>query len=138
MTNEFYCLHYAAVLFRDLCFLCFRDESFLITHCPVVWTSSDRYNFIRKLGEYRDFNKRYYESLVSDTLEQAIPIDFWTRIQTATPSSSASKLQRLYYHDNADTRTYLSTESIRHFHRCGYEHKTVSSMFYIIIFKMNI
>ncbi|KAL1817017.1 hypothetical protein ACET3Z_019591 [Daucus carota] len=101
-----------------------RDESFLITHCPVVWTSSDRYNFIRKLGEYRDFNKRYYESLVSDTLEQAIPIDFWTRIQTATPSSSASKLQRLYYHDNADTRTYLSTESIRHFHRCGYEHKT--------------
>ncbi|XP_063948942.1 uncharacterized protein LOC108221022 isoform X2 [Daucus carota subsp. sativus] len=63
-------------------------------------------------------------AFLSDTLEQAIPIDFWTRIQTATPSSSASKLQRLYYHDNADTRTYLSTESIRHFHRCGYEHKT--------------
>ncbi|KAL8146502.1 hypothetical protein AgCh_004289 [Apium graveolens] len=100
-----------------------RDGSFLITHCPVVWTATDRYDFIRKLGEYRDQNKCFYDQLTSDTSKKAIPIDFWTRIETAEQSTLAFKLQPLYYYDNRNTMSYSSTESIRQLHRCGYEHK---------------
>lgn len=97
-----------------------REGSFLITHCPVVWTATDRYNFIRKLGEYKNINKDLYRDLTTDhVLDQAIPVDFWTRIEKPV-SSSAFKLNEIYRHGR--TTTYTSTESIRYFHRCAYEH----------------
>lgn len=110
----------------------FRQLSFIITHCPVVWTSEDRYNFIEKLEKYRDFNRSLYDLLTSDLFARAIlTVDFWTRLDTAAPSTSAFMLQPLY--TQGKNTSYTNMEGIRSFHKYAYAHNPVSTMCYVII-----
>ncbi|KAL1817016.1 hypothetical protein ACET3Z_019590 [Daucus carota] len=98
-----------------------RQLSFIITHCPVVWTSEDRYNFIEKLEKYRDFNRSLYDLLTSDLFARAIlTVDFWTRLDTAAPSTSAFMLQPLY--TQGKNTSYTNMEGIRSFHKYAYAH----------------
>lgn len=99
-----------------------RHGSFIITHCPVVWTPTDRYEFIGKLEKYRELNRRLYDLLTNDTFPRAIfTVDFWTRIDTAEPSSLAFILKPLY--TRGKNTLYTNTEAIRSFHKYAYEHK---------------
>ncbi|XP_074366718.1 uncharacterized protein LOC141707446 [Apium graveolens] len=99
-----------------------RDGSFIITHCPVVWTPTKRFEFIVKLGKYRDLNKSFYDLLTSDVVVKPIlNVDFWTRVDTAEPASLASMLKPLY--TRGKYTSYTNTEAIRSFHKHAYEHK---------------
>ncbi|KAL8146500.1 hypothetical protein AgCh_004287 [Apium graveolens] len=99
-----------------------RNGSFIITHCPVVWTPKDRYKFIGKLGEYRELDRRLYDLLTNDTFARAtFTVDFWTRVDTAEPSSLAFILKPLY--TRGKNTLYTNVEAIRSFHKYAYEHK---------------
>ncbi|XP_074366717.1 uncharacterized protein LOC141707445 isoform X2 [Apium graveolens] len=99
-----------------------RDGSFLITHCPVVWTPEDRYDFIEKLGNYRKLNKYFYDLFFgADAFGKAIPFDLWMRIDTAAPPSIAFILQGIY--TSGKNTPYASSDAIRIIHKYAYELK---------------
>ncbi|XP_074366719.1 uncharacterized protein LOC141707447 [Apium graveolens] len=112
-----------------------RNGSFIITHCPVVWTPKDRYKFIGKLGEYRELDRRLYDLLTNDTFARAtFTVDFWTRVDTAEPSSLAFILKPLY--TRGKNTLYTNVEAIRSFHKYAYEHKPDSCSLWLDVEKV--
>lgn len=101
-----------------------REFSYLILSGPIIWKSSFRYDFIRKLGELRETMPTYYQWLVDDTEHEAgVPsmVGWYRRLENAAPQTDAAILQKVYQHKNAAGYP-KGSEGIRYFQRCVYEH----------------
>lgn len=104
-----------------------RHGSFFITHSSLVWTHTDRYNIVRKLGEYQKLHKDLYERLTDDiiieeTVKNAIPIDnLWNRL---VDHGITKGLYDMYQRDKykKGPKAYERTEGIRYFEQNAYEH----------------
>ncbi|KAL6497541.1 hypothetical protein OROHE_027170 [Orobanche hederae] len=74
--------------------------SFLTSSSGIIWNSAERYDIVRKLGEYRRLVSSEYDALVSDHTEfgPAIPnINWYTRLANDVINTSYIKcLLRLY------------------------------------------
>lgn len=113
------------VLFSSLSYI-FRDASLFILSSPIVWKSPQRYDIVRKLGEYRNSNCITYEALVSDTVEYgpSIPgIEWYKRLSPGVGKSNETFLCIAYGHrSKGGSDPFRTSESIRYFQRCVYEH----------------
>ncbi|KAK1405486.1 hypothetical protein POM88_005091 [Heracleum sosnowskyi] len=89
-----------------------RDSSLFILSSPIIWKSPQRYDIVRKLGEYKNTNFATYDKLVKDyaTHGPSIPgIDWYTRLSTGVvkPNSNESFLSIAYKYGGQDLIIYI-------------------------------